>query len=108
MSSVFYIIETTEHFCIFCYVFLFIFRSCIYDYVQVLDGSLSTSDVLGTFCGNTAPPPVISSANAMRIRFRTDASVTHVGFSLTYSIGEEEFIYVEGFCLCIVIAKLIS
>ncbi|XP_071826204.1 cubilin-like isoform X2 [Apostichopus japonicus] len=62
--------------------------SCRYDFVELRDGTISTSDVLGSYCGETAPYPVISTANAMRVRFRTDISDQFAGFSLTASIAQ--------------------
>lgn len=62
--------------------------SCQYDYVEIRDGSQATSDLLGKFCGTTQPPSVKSTGNAMFVRFRTDSSVAHAGFSLTYGIAQ--------------------
>lgn len=59
--------------------------SCVFDYVEVRDGSSASAPLIGKFCGNTAPAPVTTSSNAMYVRFSTDYSITHQGFKMTYS-----------------------
>ncbi|KAG7219563.1 hypothetical protein INR49_018990 [Caranx melampygus] len=63
--------------------------SCRFDYVEVRDGSTSSSPLLGTFCGDEAPPTLQSSQRSMFIRFRTDSSVSNHGFEAAYSSALE-------------------
>ncbi|XP_072174323.1 cubilin-like [Diadema setosum] len=60
-------------------------ESCVYDYVEVRDGSTASGSLIGQYCGSTAPSPVTTTGNAMYVRFSTDQSVTHEGFKMTYS-----------------------
>lgn len=65
---------------------IFSFR-CLFDYIEIRDGPTSDADLVGRLCGNTRPSTQHSSGTTMYIRFRTDASVTHIGFKAKYSIG---------------------
>lgn len=58
--------------------------SCRYDYVAVYDGQNSLAPLLGKFCGTVLPPTLTSSANHIFIVFRTDASVSGIGWRATY------------------------
>lgn len=59
--------------------------NCRYDYVAVYDGANTLAPLLGKFCGRTLPPKLRSSSNQMFIVFRTDASVSGLGWRATYS-----------------------
>ncbi|XP_035665916.1 tolloid-like protein 1 [Branchiostoma floridae] len=61
--------------------------NCPYDYVRVIDGLLSTSPVLGTFCGTELPPIVRATGNAMTVQLHSDYSVPRTGFKAKYSIA---------------------
>jgi cubilin len=54
------------------------------DVVEVYNGGDETSPLLGSYCGTTVPPQTETSGNLLRVRFRTDGSVTSSGFSLNY------------------------
>ncbi|XP_072020163.1 LOW QUALITY PROTEIN: cubilin-like [Amphiura filiformis] len=58
--------------------------SCYYDYVKIFDGPQETDPLLGTYCGITLPAPLTSSGSNMRIKMRTDYSVTGRGFHAAY------------------------
>ncbi|KTF87440.1 hypothetical protein cypCar_00025640 [Cyprinus carpio] len=60
---------------------------CIYDYIEVRDGPTSDAALIGRLCGNTRPSTQHSSGTTMYIRFRTDGSITHIGFKAKYSIA---------------------
>ncbi|XP_072307339.1 cubilin [Eucyclogobius newberryi] len=63
--------------------------SCLYDYVEVLNGLAADAPRLQRFCGSVpAGTQVQSSGNTMAVVFRTDASVSNGGFSATYSTDE--------------------
>lgn len=53
--------------------------------MAVYDGQNSFAPLLGKFCGDVLPPNLLSSTNHMFIVFRTDASVSGIGWRATYS-----------------------
>uniref|UniRef100_A0A3Q2TAZ9 Cubilin n=1 Tax=Fundulus heteroclitus TaxID=8078 RepID=A0A3Q2TAZ9_FUNHE len=59
--------------------------SCRFDYVAVYDGHDTLAPLLGRFCGTVLPPALRSSTNNLFIVFRTDATVSSVGWRATYS-----------------------
>ena len=60
--------------------------NCQYDYLAVYDGmSISTSALIGRFCGSALPANVRSVNNSVTVVFKTDASVTKGGFRALYS-----------------------
>ncbi|TNN61134.1 Cubilin [Liparis tanakae] len=61
--------------------------SCVYDYLELRDGSTTNSDLISRLCGNNRPSTQHSAGSAMLLRFRTDSSVTHKGFKAKYSIA---------------------
>uniref|UniRef100_A0A3Q4HHJ3 Cubilin (intrinsic factor-cobalamin receptor) n=1 Tax=Neolamprologus brichardi TaxID=32507 RepID=A0A3Q4HHJ3_NEOBR len=79
--------------------------SCMYDYLELRDGSTSNNNIISRLCGNTRPSTQHSTASSMWLRFRTDTSVTHQGFKAKYSIatcggtyiGQRGVIYSPGF-----------
>ncbi|XP_025105249.1 cubilin-like isoform X2 [Pomacea canaliculata] len=56
---------------------------CTSDYVQVFDGSSSSSDSLGKLCGSILHD-FYSSGQSMYIKFHSDSSIIKGGFRLTY------------------------
>ncbi|XP_047205867.1 cubilin [Girardinichthys multiradiatus] len=58
---------------------------CQYDHVAVYDGADTLAPLLGKFCGTVLPPELRSSTNNLFIVFRTDATVSSVGWRATYS-----------------------
>uniref|UniRef100_A0A4W6DZH6 CUB domain-containing protein n=1 Tax=Lates calcarifer TaxID=8187 RepID=A0A4W6DZH6_LATCA len=76
--------------------------SCRFDFVEVRDGSLSSSPLLGKFCGIQIPPRLQSTQRSMYIKFKTDSSVSNHGFEAAYSSaleGERED-FLPGNCSC--------
>lgn len=71
------------------HVFVHLFDSCMYDYLELRDGSTSNNNIISRLCGNTRPSTQHSTGSSMWLRFRTDASITHQGFKAKYSIGTE-------------------
>ena len=55
------------------------------DYLEVRDGSSSTSTRKGTYCGSYAPS-ITSSGRYLWIRFRSDSSMSYKGFEARYTI----------------------
>ena len=58
---------------------------CEYDYVKVFDGATEGATCLGKFCGNSIPGPFRSTSSSLFVKFVTDASVSHTGFSADYT-----------------------
>lgn len=59
--------------------------SCHFDYVAVHDGGDSLAPLLGKFCGQVLPPNLRSSSNQLFLVFKTDSSVSGVGWRATYA-----------------------
>lgn len=70
-------------------VFIHVFLSCLFDYLELRDGSTSDTGLISRLCGNTQPSTQHSTGSTMLLRFRTDTSVTHKGFKAKYSIGRQ-------------------
>ena len=56
-----------------------------HDYLEVLDGSSSTSTRIGKYCGTYAPS-ITSSGRYLWIRFRSDSSLSYKGFEARYTV----------------------
>ncbi|XP_070842448.1 cubilin [Chaetodon trifascialis] len=63
--------------------------SCHFDFVEVRDGSTSSSPLLGIFCGVAIPPRLQSTEGSMYIHFKTDSSVSNHGFEAAYGSALE-------------------
>ena len=57
---------------------------CNYDSVELFDGRDNTSARLSKSCGSSLPSPVYSSSNYMYMQFKSDSSVTDMGFKAHY------------------------
>ncbi|XP_019738364.1 bone morphogenetic protein 1-like isoform X4 [Hippocampus comes] len=58
---------------------------CAYDHLEIFDGSDVRAPRLVRICGTRKPSPVISSDNALFLRFFSDNSVQKRGFLASYS-----------------------
>ena len=54
---------------------------CSYDYVEIYNGGNTASPLLGQYCGNMVPQPVMSSMNSMTVIFSTDGDGDFKGFN---------------------------
>ncbi|KAJ6666688.1 hypothetical protein lerEdw1_020412 [Lerista edwardsae] len=63
-------------------------QMCNYDYVAVFDGPNDAAPLLGKFCGGQRPSPVTSRQNTIFVRFRSDSSIHHRGFSARFTEGK--------------------
>ncbi|CAM9531973.1 unnamed protein product [Lampetra fluviatilis] len=61
--------------------------NCVYDYLEVRDGGSNDAPLITRLCGSQKPSTQKSTGNVMRLRFRTDSSVTHPGFNVRYSLA---------------------
>ena len=53
---------------------------CIYDKLEIYDGSSRSSPLLGRYCGHQDPGRIETTQNQMFIVFETDSSDTKSGF----------------------------
>ncbi|XP_061094184.1 cubilin [Conger conger] len=60
--------------------------SCVWDYVAVYDGPSEASPLLARVCGFSRPDPVTSTQSTISVRFRSDGSRNHKGFSARFSV----------------------
>ncbi|KAJ8276925.1 hypothetical protein GJAV_G00069430 [Gymnothorax javanicus] len=58
--------------------------SCQYDYVKLYDGRDAQGSLIGSFCGNTPPPPGTTSGTWLHIVFRSDFSYSLSGFQMLW------------------------
>lgn len=60
---------------------------CLFDFVQIHDGSNSAAHSLGRFCGTQLPlgGNFLSTQNSLYLFFRSDGSHTRDGFALTWT-----------------------
>ncbi|CAG9559561.1 unnamed protein product [Danaus chrysippus] len=58
--------------------------NCGYDFVQVFGGLEGSAGDYGSFCGSKMPPQIVSTTEALLLRFRTDDSIVFKGFSASY------------------------
>uniref|UniRef100_A0A673M776 CUB domain-containing protein n=1 Tax=Sinocyclocheilus rhinocerous TaxID=307959 RepID=A0A673M776_9TELE len=63
---------------------------CLFDFVEVRDGTGETDPLIGKYCGTTLPAPILSTTNGLWICFKSDSSVSHAGFRAMYEIVECE------------------
>lgn len=59
-------------------------RTCMFDYIEIFDGQTFESPSKGRFCGRIIPREIVSSSNFMRIKFRSDMSVSFGGFTAKF------------------------
>ncbi|XP_027132680.1 cubilin, partial [Larimichthys crocea] len=59
--------------------------NCSWDYVAIYDGPTISSPLLAHVCGTSLPPSITSTQNAIYVRFRSDSSRSHRGFSAHFS-----------------------
>lgn len=74
---------------------MFFNRHKVFFLPQVRDGPGETAPLFGKYCGSTLPAPIVSSANALWIRFKSDSSVSHAGFRGVYEISKTCFYTTE-------------
>uniref|UniRef100_K1QQC8 Tolloid-like protein 2 n=1 Tax=Magallana gigas TaxID=29159 RepID=K1QQC8_MAGGI len=63
-------------------------RSCQYDNLQVLDGPLASSPLIGRYCGVIYPQKLTSTGTDLYLRFQTDESKNEIGFNITYTVHD--------------------
>ncbi|XP_065336697.1 protein tolkin-like [Cloeon dipterum] len=58
--------------------------NCLNDYLEVHDGHLENSTLLGTFCGYDLPLEMRSTGNQMSIKFVSNSLIQRSGFSASF------------------------
>ncbi|KAJ8911951.1 hypothetical protein NQ315_012762 [Exocentrus adspersus] len=66
-------------------------KECGYDYVQIFSGMDSSAPTFGKYCGTRKPFDIISTHEALLVRFKTDDTLVGKGFSLVYEAVEVSF-----------------
>ncbi|XP_069077882.1 astacin-like metalloendopeptidase isoform X2 [Pleurodeles waltl] len=61
------------------------FPECGNDYLIVSDGSRSTSQPIGKYCGKMRVPDLVSTGNSLLLQFHSDSWVSNAGFKAEYS-----------------------
>nr|XP_011447092.3 zinc metalloproteinase nas-39-like [Crassostrea gigas] len=81
-------------------------RSCQYDNLQVLDGPLASSPLIGRYCGVIYPQKLTSTGTDLYLRFQTDESENEIGFNITYTVHDpiptcapSDFTCSDGTCI---------
>lgn len=70
------------------------------DSVTVYDGASTSSTLLQSFChDNGRGRPVYSSSNYLTVVFKTDFSITNIGFKAIYNTGQDSCRYNCGYNL---------
>lgn len=62
--------------------------ACRYDFVEIREGEVADSPVVGKFCGTTLPAVYESTGNMVWIQFRSDPSASDEGFKLQWTWKE--------------------
>ncbi|XP_032238967.1 tolloid-like protein 1 [Nematostella vectensis] len=65
-------------------------QTCTCDFVRVYSGNSTYAALVGKFCGNTLPTPLISISNQMLVEFQSDFSSGAKGFHAMYSTTSEQ------------------
>ncbi|XP_072431088.1 cubilin [Chiloscyllium punctatum] len=63
--------------------------NCNHDYVEVKDGSMIDSPLIGKYCGTNFPPIVQSMQRSMFVKFKTDSKINSLGFQAKYGSAEK-------------------
>lgn len=61
--------------------------NCVYDYIEVRDGSDEAAPKIGSFCGYKMPDDIKSTGNQLWIKFVSDSTVQKAGFAASFMKG---------------------
>ncbi|XP_030055456.1 cubilin isoform X1 [Microcaecilia unicolor] len=56
-----------------------------YDFLEVRNGSDANSPSLGKYCGAALPNPIFPKNRALYLRFKSDSSISHRGYEITWT-----------------------
>ncbi|CAH2282322.1 cubilin [Pelobates cultripes] len=60
---------------------------CSRDYVKLYDGPNDQSRLIGTYCGNTVPPPDSTNSSSLHVVFHSDSSYSQNGFQMLWYVN---------------------
>ncbi|GLG98263.1 Cubilin homolog [Gryllus bimaculatus] len=58
--------------------------NCMWDYLEIRNGILASSPLIGRYCGREISTPIPSISNHLYLRFKTDYSHSLRGFNITW------------------------
>ncbi|KAG8515901.1 Cubilin, partial [Galemys pyrenaicus] len=58
---------------------------CRHDFLEVRNGSESSSPLLGTYCGTLLPNPIFSQNNQLHLRFKSDSAISSLGYEIIWT-----------------------
>uniref|UniRef100_A0A671G2W0 Cubilin n=1 Tax=Rhinolophus ferrumequinum TaxID=59479 RepID=A0A671G2W0_RHIFE len=58
---------------------------CRHDFLEVRNGSDSSSPLLGTYCGTLLPDPIFSQNNELYLRFKSDGATSNRGYEIIWT-----------------------
>nr|XP_023417709.1 cubilin [Cavia porcellus] len=58
---------------------------CVHDFLEIRNGSDSTSPLLGMYCGTLLPNPIFSQSNTLYLRFKSDDTISGRGYEITWT-----------------------
>ena len=61
--------------------------NCVYDFLEVRDGSDESSPLIGRYCGYKIPDDIESTGNKLYVKFVSDGSVQKAGFAAKFVKG---------------------
>ncbi|XP_076001313.1 dorsal-ventral patterning tolloid-like protein 1 isoform X1 [Genypterus blacodes] len=70
--------------------------SCAYDYLEVRDGPLESSPLIGRFCGYDKPEDVRSTSHTLWMKFVSDGTVNKAGFAANFFKEEDECVKADN------------
>ena len=64
-----------------------------YDWLEIHDGNISSSPLLGCgrYCGKPRHNPIMSNGNAVLVRLFTDKEITNTGFLIKFEAGNMHY-----------------
>ncbi|KAK2718001.1 protein tolkin-like [Artemia franciscana] len=58
--------------------------NCVYDYLEIRDGTEENSPLIGIFCGHKVPDDIKSTGPHLWVKFVSDSSVQKAGFAASF------------------------
>ncbi|KAM7237074.1 hypothetical protein CapIbe_011318 [Capra ibex] len=58
---------------------------CTHDFLEVRNGSESSSPLLGTYCGTLLPNPIFSQSHELYLRFKSDGATSGRGYEIIWT-----------------------
>ncbi|KAM6162076.1 cubilin isoform 2-T2 [Erethizon dorsatum] len=58
---------------------------CVHDFLEIRNGSNSSSPLLGMYCGTLLPNPIFSQSSTLYLRFKSDGIISSHGYEITWT-----------------------